>query len=282
VPWVQPEDVSNAVVYLASHSSRFITGTESAATRADRSHEGITPRAGRKGAPVIQPLDALVQLFKFDRFVQFGAGVTVLRPGFLNSDRALAYFTLAVFIAIGLVVTTIRMPTTGLVLAALRSTEVGARASGANVVGMKIAISALWAAIAGIGGGCYALYAGVALPESFDVFLGLVWFAVLVTNGTRSNNAALAGGLFFVFLPDIFATYLPKSWGPLPTLLFGVGAVLLARNPEGVITMNGRQLTNLGRRLRNAIAPRHPAVAVPANGGPVAPDSSVAALKDVR
>jgi SDR family mycofactocin-dependent oxidoreductase len=28
VPWVQPEDVSNAVVYLASHSGRFITGTE--------------------------------------------------------------------------------------------------------------------------------------------------------------------------------------------------------------------------------------------------------------
>jgi branched-chain amino acid transport system permease protein len=68
----------------------------------------------------------------------------------------------------------------------------------------------------------------------------------------------------------------------LPTLLFGVGAVLLARNPEGVITMNGRQLTYLGRRLRNAIAPRQPAVAVPGNGGPVAPDSSVAALKDVR
>jgi branched-chain amino acid transport system permease protein len=221
-------------------------------------------------------------VFKFDRFVQFGAGVTVLRPGFLNSDRAMAYFTLAVFIVIGLVVTAIRMPTTGLVLAALRSTEVGARASGANVVGIKIAISALAAAIAGIGGGCYALYAGVALPESFDVFLGLVWFALLVTNGTRSNNAALAGGLFFVFLPDIFATYVPKSWGPLPTLLFGVGAVLLARNPEGVITMNGRQLTNLGRRMRNAVAPRHPAVAVPGGGGPVAPESSVTALKDVR
>jgi len=42
---------------------------------------------------------------------------------------------------------------------------------------------------------------------------------------------------------------LPTSWGPLPTLLFGLGAVLLARNPDGIITMNGRQLAALGRRL---------------------------------
>jgi hypothetical protein len=52
-----------------------------------------------------------------------------------------------------------------------------------------------------------------------------------------------------VLIPQIFATYLPTAWGPLPTLLFGMGAVLLARNPDGIITMNGRQLAALGRRL---------------------------------
>jgi branched-chain amino acid transport system permease protein len=52
-----------------------------------------------------------------------------------------------------------------------------------------------------------------------------------------------------VLIPQIFATYLPAALGPLPTLLFGVGAVLLARNPDGIITMNGRQLAALGRRL---------------------------------
>jgi branched-chain amino acid transport system permease protein len=221
-------------------------------------------------------------VFKFDRFVQFGAGVTVNRPNFLSSDRDLAYLVLAVFIVMGLVIVAIRKSTTGLLLAALRSSEVGARAAGANVVGMKIAISALAAAIAGIGGGCYALYAGVALPESFDVFTGLVWFAVLVTNGTRSNNAALAAGLLYVFMPDIFSTYLPKAWGPLPVLLFGVGAVLLARNPEGVITMNGRQLTHVGRQLAKAIRPQRPAITAAAGTGALTTERLVATKENPR
>jgi branched-chain amino acid transport system permease protein len=202
-------------------------------------------------------------VFQADRFVQFGVGVDVPRPAFLASDVNLTYFMLAVFVVIGTAIVAIRRSTTGLALAALRSSEIGARASGVNVFPMKIGISTLAAGIAGVGGGLYALHVGVALPDSFEAIVGLVWFAVLVTNGTRSNNAALAGGLLFVFLPEIFASYLPVAWGPLPTLLFGAGAVLLARNPEGVIVMNGRQLTALGRRLRGSAPPRdgdHPAL----------------------
>ena len=88
---------------------------------------------------------------------------------------------------------------------------------------MKIAIWALAAAIAGIGGGMYVIYTGAALPQSFDTIIGLTWFAVVITNGRRSNNAALAAGLFFVLIPQLFATYLPTCLGPLPTLLFGAG-----------------------------------------------------------
>ncbi len=101
----------------------------------------------------------------------------------------------------------------------------------------------------------YVIYTGAALPQSFDTIIGLTWFAVVVTNGRRSNNAALAAGLLYVLIPQIFSTYLPTSWGPLPTLLFGAGAVLLARNPDGVITMNGRQLAALARRLTGSGKP---------------------------
>jgi branched-chain amino acid transport system permease protein len=221
-------------------------------------------------------------VFRFDRFLQFGAGVTVTRPHFIAPDRDFAYFMLAVFVVVGIAMVAIRASTTGLVLAAIRSTEIGARASGVNVIRMKVAVSVLAAAIAGLGGGLYTLYAGAALPESFDAFIGLVWFAVLVTNGTRSNNAALAAGLAFVFLPDIFATYLPKSLGPLPTLLFGVGAVLLARNPEGVITMNGRLLVAGGRLV---VGKLRPSAVPPANTqapAPVEPEPRVAAMRDHR
>jgi branched-chain amino acid transport system permease protein len=188
-------------------------------------------------------------VFQLNVFLQYGAGVTVSRPSFALSNTALTYFTLALFVLISLFIAAVRRSTSGLALSAIRTSETGARSAGISVVRIKIAIWALAAGIAGIGGGMYVIYTGAALPQSFDTIIGLTWFAVVITNGRRSNNAALAGGLMIVLIPQIFATYLPTSWGPLPTLLFGVGAVLLARNPDGIITMNGRQLAALGRRL---------------------------------
>jgi branched-chain amino acid transport system permease protein len=188
-------------------------------------------------------------VFQFNVFLQYGAGVTVSRPSFASSNIALTYLTLAIFVVISLFIAAIRRSTSGLALSAIRTSEIGARSAGIGVVRIKIAVWALAAAIAGVGGAMYVIYTGAALPQSFDTIIGLTWFAVVITNGRRSNNAALAGGLMIVLIPQIFGTYLPASWGPLPTLLFGAGAVLLARNPDGVITMNGRQLAALTRRL---------------------------------
>jgi branched-chain amino acid transport system permease protein len=188
-------------------------------------------------------------VFQLNVFLQYGAGVTVSRPSFALSNTSLTYFTLGIFVVISLFIAAIRRSTSGLALSAIRTSETGARSAGISVVRMKTVIWALAAGIAGIGGGMYVIYTGAALPQSFDTIIGLTWFAVVITNGRRSNNAALAGGLMIVLIPQIFATYLPTAWGPLPTLLFGMGAVLLARNPDGIITMNGRQLAALGRRL---------------------------------
>ena len=188
-------------------------------------------------------------VFQLNVFLQYGAGVTVSRPSFAESNVSLTYLTLAVFVAISLFIAAIRRSTSGLALSAIRSTETGARSAGVSVVRLKIGLWGLAAAIAGIGGGMYVIYNGVALPQSFDAIVGLTWFAVVITNGRRSNNAALAAGLFYTLIPQLFTTYLPTSLGQVPTLLFGAGAVLLARNPDGIITMNGRQITALARRL---------------------------------
>jgi branched-chain amino acid transport system permease protein len=186
-------------------------------------------------------------VFQAERFTKGGVGVDVPRPDFLLDDRALAYFMLGTFVVVSLFITAIRSSTAGLAYSAIRSSEVGARATGVGVLRMKIAVTTVAAAIAGLGGGLLGLYNGVALPVSYDAIIGMVWFAVLVTNGVRTGNAALASGLFLIFLPDIISTYLPVRWGPVPTVLFGLGAVLLARNPGGVITLNGNQLRALGR-----------------------------------
>ena len=207
-------------------------------------------------------------VFQFNVFMQYGAGVTVPRPSFAESDISLTYVTLVIFLVISLFIAAIRRSTSGLALSAIRSTETGARSAGVSVIRFKIAIWTLAAAIAGIGGGMYVIYSqAVALPQSCEAIVGLTRFALVITNRRRSNNAPRAGRLFFTLIPQVFATYLPTSLGPLPTLLFGAGAVLLARNPDGIITMNGRQITSLARRLTGG--GRHPGGGQAALTGPV-------------
>jgi branched-chain amino acid transport system permease protein len=54
----------------------------------------------------------------------------------------------------------------------------------------------------------------------------------------------------FAFIPAIIQTYLPSSWGNVPTLLFGLGAIEVARHPAGFLAENRKNILALYRRLR--------------------------------
>jgi len=179
-------------------------------------------------------------IFTRNVFYAGGVGVTASRPGFLAGNEAFAYFCLAVFVVIALVVVNLRRSTTGLALAAVRYSEPGARTVGLSVLGMKLLVATLGTFIAGVGGGLLALNYGNALPTSYATFGGLVWLAVFVTIGLRSITAAVIAGLSFTLLPGIFQTYLPTAWGNVPTLLFGLGAVAVAAHPDGQVAANAR------------------------------------------
>ena len=86
-----------------------------------------------------------------------------------------------------------------------------------------------------------ALDAGVAQPQQFSTFQGLAWLAVVATLGVRSVSAAAIGGMSYALLPAIFETYVPTRWSEVPAILFGLGAVSVARHPEGIIASNSRQ-----------------------------------------
>jgi branched-chain amino acid transport system permease protein len=184
-------------------------------------------------------------IFTRDIFYQDGTGVAVSRPAFLSDDRSFAYFALAVFVVIAIIVVNLRRATTGLALAAVRYSEPGARTIGLSVLGMKLLVAAISTFIAAIGGGLLALNYESALPTTYATFAGLVWLAVFVTVGLRSITAAVVAGLSFTLVSGVFQTYLPTSWGNVPTLLFGLGAIGVAMNPDGQIAMNARQIQGL-------------------------------------
>ena len=176
-------------------------------------------------------------VFNLQDFANFGAGVAVARPEFAHTDRAFIYFSLAVFALFAILVVNLRRSTTGLALNAVRWSENASRTMGLSVITMKMLVSGLAAFVAGVGGGLYALSFKQAIPLDYATILGLVWLAVLVTFGVRSNIAALLAGLLFTFSPAFIQTVLKleSPWSDLPILLFGLGAIALAQNPEGTV-----------------------------------------------
>jgi branched-chain amino acid transport system permease protein len=187
--------------------------------------------------------------FSRNVFQQDGAGVSVGSLPYATSPAALTVATLVLFCILGLIVVNLRRSTTGMAMAAVRHSEPGARTVGISVLQMKVIVSGVAAGIAGLGGGLLAVNFGAANPADFTTLAGLTWFAVLVTAGIRSNMAALIGGLMFSVLPGIVTLYLTGSWGEVPPILFGLGAIMLARDPDGFVMQNAKAILRLFTRM---------------------------------
>ena len=84
------------------------------------------------------------------------------------------------------------------------------------------------------------------------ILVAILWLAVLVLNGIRSNTAALVAGLTFTLAPTLVQSYAPVWVGNIPPILFGLGAIGVARNPDGVLAMYARQ----GRALVGLVTGR--------------------------
>jgi branched-chain amino acid transport system permease protein len=200
-------------------------------------------------------------VFNLKTFANFGAGVAVARPEFARTDKAFVYFALAVFAVLAILIVNLRRSTTGLALNAVRWSENASRTMGLSVIQMKMLVSGLAAFVAGVGGGIYALSFKQAIPLDYATLLGLAWLAVLVTFGVRSNIAALLAGLLFTFSPAFIQTVLKLDapWSDLPILLFGLGAIALAQNPEGTVHQQAMGFQRLLHKARGGGARPVPA-----------------------
>jgi branched-chain amino acid transport system permease protein len=192
-------------------------------------------------------------VFTLPAYVNQGLGLSVNRPDFASSNLSFDYLCLVVFVIFALFIVNFRRSTTGLALNAARWSAAGARTSGISVVQMKVIAGSLAAFIAGIGGALLVMAQSPFVPATtFVTFEGLVWLAVLVSIGVRSNAAALIAGLVLVFPAALFQNYLPSwTWTTeaLP-VLFGLGAISAAKYPDGSLAENSRQLRRLLLRLR--------------------------------
>jgi branched-chain amino acid transport system permease protein len=226
-------------------------------------------------------MDNLV--FPLQAFSQYGQGIAIARPAFAATDLSMAYLALAIFCLLGLAVVNLRRSTVGLALAAVRGSEAATRTVGLRPLYMKLLVAGCAAFVAGVGGALLSVFQYSAIGSNFATGTGLVWFAVLMTWGARSNTAACLAGLSFAILPTVFTSYLPTSVAAVPTVLFGIGAVMTVRNPDGIASAWGQSIMEMLRRVtgghvvdQSAPAPQEVALAasgLAASGQIVGPDT---------
>src|SRR5262249_49893320 len=107
-------------------------------------------------------------------------------------------------------------------------------------------------------------------------------FAVVVTWGVRSPVGAFLGGVAIAVFPEIISEQFsknglnvwflhvpPETVGQIPALLFGLGAIAVAREPRGVLVQTSEGIRGLGRWVNDRVGARtsdeipEPAGAVP-------------------
>ena len=208
-------------------------------------------------------------VFTLRPFARGGLGVNLNPPSFAHSQLVFAYMAFAVFCVLALFIVNLRRSTSGMALLAVRDSEAASRTLGLSVLQVKVIVGSLAAFVAAIGGGFWAMSQASAQPQSYETFLGLVWLAVVVTLGVRSITAAMLAGLSYVLLTAVFSTYVPSRWSEVPPLLFGLGAIGVARNPDGAVLQASRQLRGV---LVNALSKPQPVLSIAGGPGGFQPD----------
>ncbi len=163
---------------------------------------------------------------------------------------------LAIFGILTLMLYALQRSASGRAMLAVRSTEVAARTSGLSARKSRIMIFAVSAGIAGFGGVLLGMVTNSASSTNAPPLIGLTWLAVAVVFGVRRPGGALLAGMAFIGTTQIFTwighDFLTGAFGQLTTavyfapILFGLGAINLAQNPDGILALVGHQ--RLARR----------------------------------
>jgi branched-chain amino acid transport system permease protein len=136
----------------------------------------------------------------------------------LNADQWLYLFTLAAAAVMFLLGWNLLRGRIGRALAAIRDHPIAAEAMGINASlykSLAFGVSALYTGVAGALGAIAVQYVA---PDSFNLFLSIVFLVGIVVGGLASISGALYGALFIQFIPNL-ADEISKA---APWAIFGL------------------------------------------------------------
>jgi branched-chain amino acid transport system permease protein len=136
----------------------------------------------------------------------------------INADQWLYFFALAVSILMFALGWNLVRGRVGRALMAIRDHHIAAEAMGINNALYKSLAFGVSAMYTGIAGALGAITVQYVAPDSFNIFLSIVFLVGIVVGGLASIPGALYGALFIQFVPNI-ADDLSKA---APWAIFGV------------------------------------------------------------
>ena len=198
-------------------------------------------------------------LFQIDWLRNGEFGWTFSPPAFgpfhLDNQRTMAGFTLILIFLVVWMIKNLERSNTGREMLAVRNAPAAAASVGVSPTATKLKVFALSAGVAGLGGVLLATQDVSITSNSVPPIAGLLWLAGVVLLGIRRPAGAIVAGLFLGVMPALLTGFtLPfdlAHWSgtrasEVPTILFGLGAIGLARQPDGIFQNVARQ--NFERR----------------------------------
>jgi len=199
---------------------------------------------------------SLPQLLKYHHLEKWTGGVQGIviakpDPPFglpINADQWLYYFTLAVAIVMFLLAWNLLRGRVGRALVAIRDNHVAAEAMGVNNAIYKSLAFGVSAMYTGVAGALGAIAIQYVAPDSFNIFLSIVFLVGIVVGGLASISGAIYGALFIQFVPNI-ADEISKAapWAIFGIFLIGFVYVM----PMGVAGAVRMGLARLQRKAQN-------------------------------
>ncbi len=198
-------------------------------------------------------LPALLKYHHLEQWTGGVQGIVIIKPDPpfdlpISADQWLYFFTLAITVLMFALAWNILRGRMGRAMMAIRDQHIAAEAMGihtAMVKSMTFGISAMYTGIAGALG---AITIQFVAPDSFNIFVSIVFLVGVVIGGLASISGAIYGALFIQFVPNI-ADAISKA---APWAIFGIfllGFVYLM--PTGVAGAVRMAVARLTRKAQN-------------------------------
>ena len=198
-------------------------------------------------------LPALLKYHHLEKWTGGVQGIVIAKPeppfGLpINSDQWLYYFTLAVAIVMFVLAWNLLRGRVGRALVAIRDNHIATEAMGVNNAMFKSLAFGVSAMYTGVAGALGAIAIQYVAPDSFNIFLSIVFLVGIVIGGLASISGAIYGALFIQFVPNI-ADDISKAapWAIFGIFLLGFVYVM----PMGIAGAVRMGLARLQRKAQN-------------------------------